>query len=62
MAKLEDNFKEIEEIIKKLESNETPLDDSFVLYEQGMKLVKECNDELDKVEKKLIVLGEENNG
>ena len=62
MAKLEENFKKIEEIIKKLESNETTLDDSFVLYEQGMELIKECNGELDRVEKKLIILGEENNG
>ncbi len=59
MAKLEDNFKKIEEIIEKLEDPETSLDDSFFLYEQGMELVKDCNSELDRVEKKLIVLGEE---
>ena len=28
-------------------------------YERGMKLVKACNDKLDKVEKQIIVLSEE---
>ena len=32
------------------------LEDAFFLYEQGMKKLKECNDKIDKVEKKLLVL------
>ena len=56
MAKLEENFKKLEEIIDKLENDETSLDESFKIYEQGMELVNECNSELDKVEKKLVVL------
>ena len=56
MAKLEENFKKLEEIIDKLENDETSLDESFKIYEQGMELVNECNNELDKVEKKLVVL------
>ena len=56
MAKLEENFKKLEEIIDKLENDETSLDESFKIYEQGMELVNECNSELDKIEKKLVVL------
>ena len=29
------------------------------LYEQGMKLLAQCNSEIDRVEKKLIILQEE---
>ena len=35
------------------------LTESLKLYTQGVKLLKECNDELDKVEKQLIILDEE---
>lgn len=55
---LENSFEELEEIISKLEDNETNLDDSFRLYQQGIKLLKTCNDSIDKVEKKIIILNE----
>lgn len=57
---IEDTFAEMEELIKKLESGESSLEESFQYYETGMKLVKSCNDKIDKVEKKIIVL--EDNG
>lgn len=57
---LEQSFEEINEIIKKLEKEDTSLEDSFHLYQEGMKLLKYCNDSIDKVEKQLIILGEEN--
>lgn len=55
---LEENFKELDNIIKKLENNELELDDAFAQYELGVKLVAECNKQIDKVEKKIIVLKE----
>lgn len=55
---LEKSFLELNEIIKKLESEEISLEDSFSLYQEGIKLLKSCNDSIDKVEKQLIVLGE----
>lgn len=62
MAKAEKNletiFKELDDIIIKLEQGDIPLEDSFRLYNDGMKLVKKCNDSIDKVEKKLVVLSE----
>lgn len=61
MAKLEDNFNKLETIIDKLENGDKGLEESFKLYEQGMKLLAQCNSEIDKVEKKLIILQEESN-
>ncbi len=58
MAKLEDNFNKLEAIVDKLENEEMTLEESFKAYEQGMKLLSDCNKEIDKVEKKIIVLQE----
>lgn len=55
---IEETFAELEELIKKLESGESSLEESFQYYETGMKLVKSCNEKIDKVEKKIIVLEE----
>ncbi len=57
---LEASFEEINGIIKKLETPDVSLEDSFHLYQEGMKLIKYCNDSIDKVEKQLIILGEQN--
>lgn len=56
---LEQSFRKLNEIIERLENNETTLEDSFKLYNDGMKLLKQCNDSIDKVEKKIIVLEED---
>ena len=56
---VEETFQELEEIIRKLESGESSLEESFQYYEEGMKLVKSCNEKIDKVEKQIIVLEED---
>lgn len=55
---LEENFKQLEEMIEKLEDKEIGLEESFALYEQGMKLLKQCNDQIDRVEKKVMVMNQ----
>lgn len=55
---LEEAFKEIEEIISKLESDSVPLKDSIALYGRGAKLLSECKDELTGIEKEMIIIGE----
>lgn len=55
---LEQSFEELEEITKQLEEEEVTLEASFQLYQDGMKLLKNCNTAIDKVEKQLIVLAE----
>ena len=56
---LEDNFEVLDSIVEQLESGESTLEESFALYQKGMRILKQCSDSIDKVEKKLIVLEEE---
>ena len=56
---LEKAFEELEVIIEKMNAKEVSLDDSFSLYTEGTKLLKYCNEQLDTVEKKMLVLSEE---
>ena len=58
VSTLEENFRQLEEMIEKLEDKEIGLEESFVLYERGMKLLKQCNDQIDKVEKKVMVMNQ----
>lgn len=56
--KLEEAFDKLDSIIKELEKPDISLENSFALYQEGMKLLKACNDSIDKVEKELIILSE----
>lgn len=56
---LEDNFLKIEEVIEKLESEDISLEDAFAAYSEGMNLLKDCNAQIDKVEKKVLKLTED---
>ncbi len=51
--KFEDKIKKLEEIVLKLESNETPLDEAMSLYEEGIALSKELTEILSKAEAKI---------
>ena len=55
---LEQTFERLEDLIGKLEQEDISLEESFKLYKEGMKLVKSCNDRIDKVEKELLKLNE----
>lgn len=56
--KLEDAFDKLNMIIEELEKPEISLENSFSLYQEGMKLLKASSDSIDKVEKDLIILSE----
>ena len=56
---LEEALAQLDEIMDRLEQSDIGLEDSFRLYQQGMQLVKQCNDSIDRVEKQLLVLEEE---
>jgi exodeoxyribonuclease VII small subunit len=43
----EDALRALEDVVRKLESGEVPLDDSITLYEQGEALRKHCQARLD---------------
>lgn len=56
---IEQNFEEIEMIIKKMQEEDVTLDTSFELYNQGLKLVKDCNSQIDMIEKQIKIINEE---
>ena len=56
---LEECFSGLEEIIEKMQDTEVSLEDSFALYEQGMKMLKNCNQKIDAVEKKMLKMNEQ---
>ena len=54
--KIEERFVELDKIVKEVELGELTLEKSFELYKKGMDMIKDCNKDIDKVEKQLIVL------
>lgn len=55
---LEEQFQSLEKIVNRLEQEEISLEESFQLYHRGMELLKKCNDTIDTVEKKVLMLDE----
>jgi exodeoxyribonuclease VII small subunit len=49
-------FRELEDIVKRLESEELPLDESLRLFEQGIGLSRFCHQRLEEVEKKIELI------
>lgn len=43
----------LEEIVQKMENGELSLDDSLKLFEEGVKLSRDCNKELTEAEQKV---------
>lgn len=57
--KIEEAFEQIEEAIEKLEDEDITLDDAFAVYQEGMKLLKLCDEKIDRVEKKVLAVNQE---
>lgn len=55
---IEENFEQLEEILNTMQSEEVTLDKSFELYNQGLKLVQDCNSKIDSIEKKIKIIEE----
>ena len=49
-------FQNLETIVKRLESEEMPLDESLQLFEEGVRLSRFCNQKLEEVEKKIELI------
>jgi exodeoxyribonuclease VII small subunit len=56
----EEALLELEGIVEKLEKGQLSLDESLMLFENGIKLVRECNDKLKNAQQKVEQLIEEN--
>lgn len=54
---LEENFEKLQETIAQLEQEDVSLEEAFNAYSRGMELLKQCNEQIDRVEKKVLKLG-----
>ena len=52
----ETNLKELESVVKALESGDISLEYMLELYEKGIRLTKECTSALDSAEQKISIL------
>lgn len=55
---VEEAFKELEEIIRKLEGEKTSLREAIQLYSEGAQLIHSCREELQGIEKEMIIIDE----
>lgn len=55
---LEENFARLDETLELLEKEDLPLEDAFKAYSVGMEIIKLCNDQIDRVEKKVLKLSD----
>ncbi len=46
----EDSYRQLQEVLERLEAADLPLADSLELYESGMKLASRCGDLLEEAE------------
>ena len=57
-VKFEEAMAKLEGVVKKLESGEGTLQEMIEQYEQGMALIKVCNERLDAYEAKITKLAD----
>jgi len=55
-------FTRLEDIVAKLESGESSLDDSLKYYQEGMELVQSCTKKLESAEQSIKQLTEDSEG
>lgn len=56
---IEESFDYLDEVIGKMEDDDITLEESFSLYEKGMKVLKEASVAIDEVEKKVKLIDDE---
>jgi exodeoxyribonuclease VII small subunit len=57
---IESTLKRLEKIVAQMEEENLNLEDSLKSYEKGVSLVKEAQESLNKIEKKIQILSENN--
>jgi exodeoxyribonuclease VII small subunit len=58
----EKSLEELENIANELEKGSLSLEKSIEIFEKGIKLSKECSEKLDKAEKRINILVQNENG
>lgn len=56
---MEEAFLALDEMLEKLENREISLEESFVVYQEGMELLAYCSNKIDAVEKKMLQMNED---
>jgi len=56
----EESLEKLEEIVKKLEVGDVPLDDAIEEFNQAMKLAKKCDEKLKNAEEAITKLVKDN--
>lgn len=59
VVSLEELFESLDEVTARLEGEDVTLEESFQLYQSGMNMLKQCNEVIDSVEKKVQILDED---
>ena len=47
------------QLLEQLEAEDISLEDAFTAYSKGMNVLKQCNEQIDRVEKQVMKLNEE---
>ena len=55
---LEEAFEQLDKLAERLETRGISLEESFTTYQEGMELLKLCNEKIDRVEKKMLQVNE----
>ena len=58
----EESLAKLEQITKKLEEGDLPLEDSLKYFDEGVKLAELCNSKLNEAQKKIEILLKKNDG
>ncbi len=59
--KFEDALKKLEDIVKKMEAGDLPLEEALKSFEEGIKLIHFCQSKLNEAERRVeLLLGNEN--
>jgi exodeoxyribonuclease VII small subunit len=58
----EASLNQLESIVRQLEEGDLPLEESLKLFEQGVKLSRECRDRLTQAERRIEVLMKDADG
>lgn len=58
----EKSLDELEKIVLKLETGDLPLEQSLELFENGIKLSRECRERLTNAERRIEILTKDANG
>ena len=58
----EESLIELEEIVGRLEDGDMPLEESLALFEQGIRLSRDCRSRLTNAERRIEILMQDSDG